>query len=316
MSKPKRSEEAALLDTFDPRKAHELDNIKPHPITGRLIDSYPMTCTKPMRVLCLGQSRTGTMAVFTALKQLGYAPYHMSVAVGSPKTNLCLWREALDAKFHGKGKPWGREEFDKILGSYDAVVDVPAICFVEELVAAYPEAKVIVTQRDVDSWLRGLDSTDGRVLRWPLWNTLARWDHAKAGPFWEFSKKVMPANFHTMTDFSAESPARQAFHDHYALVKKIVPTERMLEFRVQEGWGPLCQFLDKEVPKGEFPKLNDSKQFVFAHKLIWWMAFAKMMGKASFMTAVSGIIASMVAAWRLKYALNVAAMLRPVANLA
>ncbi|ENH75031.1 hypothetical protein FOC1_g10010415 [Fusarium oxysporum f. sp. cubense race 1] len=270
MSSPTANEETTLLDTFDSREAHELYNIKPHPITGRLIDSYPITRTKPMRVLCLGQSRTGTMALFMALKQLGYTPYHMSTPLGSPKTNLGLWREALDAKFYGKGKLWGREEFDKILGPYDAVADLPAICFVEELVAAYPEAKVIVTQRDVDSWLR---------------------------------------------NFSDKSPARQAFHDHYDVVKRIVPSERMLEFKVQEGWGPLCKFLDKEIPGEEFPKLNDSKQFVLAHSFMWWIAFAKMVGKASFMTAVSGVIASVFAMWRLKYAVKIAAMLRPIADL-
>ncbi|KAF5537856.1 hypothetical protein FMEXI_9678 [Fusarium mexicanum] len=308
MSIPKLSEDGI----FSSPETHELCNIKPHPITGRLIDSYPVTRTKPMRVLCLGQSRTGTMALFMALKQLGYTPYHMSRSLISPKTNLDLWREALDAKFEGKGKRWGREEFDKILGPYDAVADLPAICFVEELVAAYPEAKVIVTQRDVDSWLRSMDSTGGQVLRWPLW---ARWDSALAGPFWEFSKKVMPANFQTMTDFSDKSPARQAFHDHYDLVKRIVPAERMLEFKIQEGWGPLCEFLDKEVPEEEFPKLNDSKQFVLAHSLMWWIAFAKMVGKASFMTAVSGVIASIFAMWRLKYAVKIAGMLRPIADL-
>ncbi|SPJ73164.1 uncharacterized protein FTOL_02893 [Fusarium torulosum] len=315
MSKSKANNKTTLLETMDSRKAHEHYNIKPHPITGRLIDSYPIRRMKPMRVLCLGQSRTGTMAVFTALKQLGYTPYHMSVAIGSSKTNLSLWREALDAKFYGKGKPWGREEFDKILGLHDAVVDIPAICFVEELVAAYPEAKVIVTQRDVDSWLENMDSTGGRVLRWPLWNTLSRWDTSLAGPFYEFSKRAMLANFNTMTDFSENSPARQAFHDHYELVKKTVPVERMLEFRVQEGWEPLCKFLGAEIPDGEFPRLDDSKQFVLVHRLMWWVAFAKMVGKASFMSAVTGVLASMVAMWRMKYIVKAGAMLRPLAEL-
>ncbi|KAJ4257364.1 hypothetical protein NW762_008483 [Fusarium torreyae] len=308
-------EQTTLLDTFDPRKTRELYNLKPHPKTGRLIDSYPVTRTKPMRVLCLGQSRTGTMAIFTALKQLGYTPYHMAVAIGSPKTNLGLWREALEAKFHGKGKPWGREEFDKILGGYDAVADVPAICFVEELVAAYPEAKVVLTQRDVDSWLRSMDSTGGRVLRWPLWPTLSKWDPALAGPFWEFAKKVMPANFRTMHDFSENSPARQAFFDHYELVRKTVPADRLLEFRVQQGWEPLCKFLGEPVPETEFPNLNDAKQFVFAHSMMWWIAFAKMVGKGSLMTAVAGIFASMAVFWKQRYMLNLGGMLRPIASL-
>jgi hypothetical protein len=314
MSISNQNGEIILSDPLGSPKMPELDIIKPHPVTGRLIDSYPITRTKPMRVLCLGQSRTGAATLFTALKQLGYTPYHISVAMGSPKTNFRLWCEALDAKFHGRGKPWGRSEFDKILGSYDAVLDIPAICFVEELVAAYPEAKVIVMQHDVDSWLRNMDMTGGRVLRWPLWDTLASWDSTHAEPFWEFSKKVMPASFHTMTDFSAKSPSRQAFRDHYELVRRIVPVDKTLEYRAEEGWGPLCKFLDKGVPDQKFPKVDDSKKFVFAHKMMWWMAFAKMVGKGSLMSAVAGVFTSMIAVWRLRYAVNVVAMLRPLAG--
>ncbi|QPC71431.1 hypothetical protein HYE68_002183 [Fusarium pseudograminearum] len=314
MSFSNQSQEVSISNSLDSSKMHELDSIKPHPITGRLIDSYPVTRTKPMRVLCLGQSRTGIATLFTALKQLNYTPYHISIAMGSPKTNYRLWREALDAKFHGRGKPWGREEFDKIFGSYDVVLDIPAICFVEELVAAYPEAKVIVMQHDVDSWLRNMNSTSGRVLRWPLWDTLASWDSAHAGPFWEFSKKAMPASFHTMADFSTKSPARQAFHDHYELVRRTVPVERTLEYRVEEGWGPLCKFLDKSIPDQKFPRIDDSKKFILAHKMIWWMAFAKMVGKGSLASAIAGIFTSMVAMWRLRYAVNVVSMLRPLAG--
>ncbi|KAF4556677.1 Hypothetical protein D9617_1g085560 [Elsinoe fawcettii] len=290
--------QTTLLDTFDPRKTREIHNLLPHPTTNRLIDSHPGTRTKPMRVLCLGQSRTGTMAIFTALQQLGYTPYHMAVAIGSPRTSLGLWREALNAKFHGKGKPWGRAEFDKILGDYDAVADVPAICFVEELVAAYPEAKVIVTQRDVDSWLRSMDATAGRVLRWPLWPVLAEFDPALAGPFWAHTQVVMPAHFRTVTDFSPSSPAREAFACHYALVEKTVPEERMLKFRVQEGWGPVCEFLGEQVPDTEFPRLNDAEQFIYAHSMMWWLAFGKMVGKVALGTAVAGGGVVLAYRWR------------------
>lgn len=68
----------------------------------------------------------------------------MAVAMGSPKSNLDLWAEALRAKYHGEGKKWGREEFDKMLGDYDGIADVPGICFVEELVEAYPDAKIVL----------------------------------------------------------------------------------------------------------------------------------------------------------------------------
>ncbi|KAK4634603.1 hypothetical protein CLAFUW4_00150 [Fulvia fulva] len=233
---------------FNARKTKETHNLKPHPVTGRLIDSHPGARTRPMRVLMLGMSRTGTMSLFTALTQLGYKPYHIS--------NLDVWRQGLNVKFNGVGKPWGREEFDKILGEYDAVADVPCICFAEELVKAYPEAKVVLSMRDVDSWLGSMASSAA---------FLGACEDCYAGFFFD--------------DFSSTSPARGAFERHYEHVRGLVPKERLLEFRVQEGWGPLCGFLGHEVPQGEFPRINDKRAFVFAHGVIWWMAFGKMVVK-------------------------------------
>jgi Sulfotransferase domain len=45
-------------------------------------------------------------------------------------------------------------------------------------------------------------------------------------------------------------------------VKDFVPTDRLLVYEVKEGWAPLCDFLDVEVPKGKpFPHLNDADSF-------------------------------------------------------
>ena len=65
-----------------------------------------------------------------------------------------MWAQAFRAKFEGKGKPFRRAEFDMLLGHCQAVVDNPCICFAEELIAAYPEAKVILTNRDVNDWYK------------------------------------------------------------------------------------------------------------------------------------------------------------------
>ena len=51
----------------------ELLTLTPDPVTGRLIDSHPGIRTRPMQVLVLGASRTGTMSILTALEQLGYS---------------------------------------------------------------------------------------------------------------------------------------------------------------------------------------------------------------------------------------------------
>jgi len=40
------------------------------------------------------------------------------------------------------------------------------------------------------------------------------------------------------------------------MVRGLVPPERLLEWSVQDGWEPLCKFLDKPVPEGPFPHVN------------------------------------------------------------
>lgn len=269
----------------DAHRNPEPYTLTPHPVTGRLIDSHPGKRTIPMRVLVLGMSRTGTMSIFTALERLGYKPYHMARAVQAPKTNLSVWCEALRAKFHNQGKPWGREEFDKILGNYDAVADVPCICFAEELITAYPEAKVLLNERDVDDWLRSMETTAGRVLKWDSFAWLAPWDRTLLEPFWEHAKLVMPAQFHTFNDFSQTSAAREAFYEHYARVRKAAPEDKLLAYRVTEGWEPLCKFLGEEVPKEAFPRVNDANAFVWIHRVMWYLAFGKMVGKVALMAS-------------------------------
>jgi hypothetical protein len=50
-----------------------------------------------------------------ALLQLGYYDvYHMSRVLANPP-DVHLWREAVDAKFCGIGKPYERAEWDALL---------------------------------------------------------------------------------------------------------------------------------------------------------------------------------------------------------
>ena len=54
--------------------------------------------------------------------------------VGKNK-HQALWLEAIDAKFEGIGEAWGREEFDKILASFEVRPRFVA-CASENAVAA------------------------------------------------------------------------------------------------------------------------------------------------------------------------------------
>ena len=74
----------------------------------------------------------------------------MSASVENPPDCL-MWQDAFAAKFDNDGE-FGREQWDQLLGHCMAVCDWPAVAFAKELIEAYPDAKVILTTRDVNSW--------------------------------------------------------------------------------------------------------------------------------------------------------------------
>lgn len=65
-----------------------------------------------------------------------------------------MWLDAHKSIFGRSGKPFGRDEFDMLLGHCQAVADHPCCVFAEELLQAYPEAKLILTTRPVDDWYK------------------------------------------------------------------------------------------------------------------------------------------------------------------
>lgn len=138
-------------------------------------------------------------------------------------------------------------------------MDLPAACMVEELVAAYPDAKFILTHRPVEEWLVSMNATIFPVMKWPSWRLLRHFDAGFVEPWWAY-KQIMLKGWGKGGFGGANM--RRTFLEHSELVRKVVPGERLLVFDVKEGWGPLCGFLGFERPKGGFPHVNDSEAYV------------------------------------------------------
>ncbi|KAL7929689.1 P-loop containing nucleoside triphosphate hydrolase protein [Trichoderma chlorosporum] len=213
----------------------------------------------PMKVLILGLGRTGTASMRAAMKQLGYVDtYHMmNCSIENPPDAL-MWMDALCAKYEKQGKPFTREDWDQLLGTSQAVCDWPAIAFAKELIEAYPEAKVVLTNRDVDSWHASTMKTvywraTDQELRW-----LSNFDWA-ASMYYPMLKKF----FDTFFEGDFPNRGKDVFRRHYEEVRSLVPKDRLLEYKVTDGWGPLCEFLDEAIPKDSpFPNVNDNSDFV------------------------------------------------------
>ena len=51
---------------------------------------------------------------------------------------------------------------------------------------------------------------------------------------------------------------KSVFNDHNERVRSLVPPKILLEFHPKDGWGPLCEFLPKDILAYEFPKINET----------------------------------------------------------
>jgi hypothetical protein len=52
-----------------------------------------------------------------------------------------------------------------------------------------------------------------------------------------------------------------AFEAHTEDVKQNVPPEKLLVWQPKDGWEPLCEFLEVDVPATPIPHLNDSSTY-------------------------------------------------------
>ena len=219
--------------------------------------------SREMKVLALGAMRTGTASMAEALEVLGYdGVYHGVKAIDSPEDWKILHRAA-DATFPSlptyTGQSFTRAQWDELYGSYEATTDVASI-FAMELIKAYPTAKVILVERDFDKWFHSVDE----AVLGQLWGPVTTFSlnfiepilGSEAGMA---SRKMILGWFSAQTPDEARRNARATYNSHYARIRAAVPKEQLLEYRLGDGWEPLCNFLDRPVPTSEFPWVNETE---------------------------------------------------------
>ena len=64
-----------------------------------------------------------------------------------------------------------------------------------------------------------------------------------------------------MADHALGAKGRAHYIKHYKMVRELTPPDRLLEYKLSNGWEPLCKHLGKPVPDEPFPYLNESEWF-------------------------------------------------------
>lgn len=211
-----------------------------------------------MKLIGAGLPRTATTTQMFALEQLGYGPcYHMRDLLADLEGGLPLWERVAE----------GEADWEQIFGSARSAVDWPSARFYPQLIEHYPEAKVLLSVRGGEEWVASMRETVWGIFHgdsamhhlcearaavdtlWRRYMALMRWMS------WDEDAGALAGDTHSDDGLAA---AMESWNE---TVKRTVPADRLLVWNPADGWDPLCEFLEVEVPPEPLPRLNDTTSF-------------------------------------------------------
>jgi hypothetical protein len=190
-------------------------------------------------VVGAGLGRTGTLSLKLALERLLGGPCYHMVELFSRPEHVPVWHAAA----RGETVDW-----HALFGGYRAAVDWPTGAFWPELAEAFPDALVVLSVRDPESWWKSASGTIFPASR------------AADGPWRAMIDDVFAARFTTRLD--DRDACVGAFERHNAEVRRQVSSSRLLEWRAEDGWAPLCAALGVPAPDEPFPRVNSTQDFL------------------------------------------------------
>lgn len=198
-----------------------------------------------LKVIGSGFGRTGTMSTKIALEQLGFGPCHHMVEVMGNATQPAHW----DAHAAGMDVDWA-----DVFADYAAQVDFPGASVWHELSIAFPEAKVVHTERPEEEWWASYSATINKF--WIHRQTLDLPPPIAA--IFKTMEKIIVRGVFGGTD---RDNVIAAYRRNNEKVRDTIPSDRLLIFKPAEGWEPLCNFLGVPVPATAFPRSNARDEF-------------------------------------------------------
>lgn len=191
-----------------------------------------------LRVIGAGFGRTGTDSMRWALNMLGFGPtHHMFEVVEHPRQKE-LWR----ALAKGATPDW-----ERLFAGYHACVDWPSAHYWRDLILVYPDAKVLLTWRTPESWWSSFERT---IL--PM---IAAGDDPDSLGRTLIERQTFGGR---MED---RDHAIATYNAHNDAVIATVPADRLLVYKLGDGWKPLCAHLGVAEPNEPYPHRNPAAEF-------------------------------------------------------
>jgi len=218
-----------------------------------------------VRIVCVGVMRTGLKTLHKALRNLGYSNIYDQEDIVS---SYDQWNDVLRNNA-------SKEALAKVFDGREVIMGMPTFCFWEQIVELYPNAKVILTIRDEDEWWNSVQRAkklmDNELPGSPLrYGSVMRCIESYMVPSYHKFCQVLRFSWNATLgaqglcgDEFNEAAARSCYRKHNSYVKSLLGGAggKLLVYDVREGWGPLCEFLGKDVPELDFPKAMNVAYF-------------------------------------------------------
>lgn len=197
-----------------------------------------------MQVFGAGVGRTGTWSLKLAIQRLGFGPcHHMENVLTAPHAHARRWRDVRA----------GRPDWTALYAGCASAVDWPTAGYFRELNVAFPAAKFVLTLRDAATWAESFAATIHRLM------AMQGMAPSHLQPWFDMAGEVI-ADSGFPLGLDAEQLVA-AYEAHNRAVVAAIPAGRLLQYRVTDGWAPLCDFLQRPMPDEPFPCTNQRSEF-------------------------------------------------------
>jgi hypothetical protein len=216
-----------------------------------------------LKVIGAGLGRTGTTSLKIALEMLLKGPCFHFLEYRSHPELMDPWQSLIQTMPLRSNPDTFRavplSEWETVMPGYVACVDEPASLYWKQLSDLFPEALVVLSVRDTDSWWESMMVVEERYQE-----EMKRPDliPAQRRAFLEFVDAIYP-DWHGEI---AESAEKTFFEAHNRRVLEHAQRDRsfnrrFLVWRATDGWEPLCKALDIPVPDQPFPHENRRSEY-------------------------------------------------------
>jgi hypothetical protein len=202
-----------------------------------------------------------------ALEELGFPTLHTQHLYEHDEI-ISMWtNEIFLPSIREEKTSMGRPNLQLIADyGYQATADMPMALYYEQVMEEFPDCKFVLTTREnSEIWFRSWDTLTSSIteptnlggvfftgvrqysqyLRW-LYSVVNKDESYLTVPF-----PLPPQN---------KQASIASYEEHNRRVRATIPSDKLLEYSVKDGWNPLCNFLEiNNCPDTPFPRTNTAR---------------------------------------------------------